>query len=106
MKIAASCFSIYAYVALKKELESIDSLEFIFASPTFVPNEVSDKMKKEQREFHIPKAERERSLGGGAREVRCLRWVGCRSRRATRRQFAPAVACAGMKHTLPHTRAP
>ena len=27
LKIAASCFSIYAYVALKKELESIDSLE-------------------------------------------------------------------------------
>lgn len=26
LKIAASCFSIYAYVALKKELESIHSL--------------------------------------------------------------------------------
>ena len=29
LKIAASCFSIYAYVALKKELENIESLEFI-----------------------------------------------------------------------------
>lgn len=36
LKIAASCFSIYAYVALKKE----------------------------QREFHIPKTERERSVTG------------------------------------------
>tara|TARA_R100001244_G_scaffold20404_1_gene21072 strand:+ start:4007 stop:7297 length:3291 start_codon:yes stop_codon:yes gene_type:complete len=69
LKIAASCFSIYAYVALKKELESIDSLEFIFTSPTFVPNEVSDKIKKEQREFHIPKAERERSLTGSEFEI-------------------------------------
>ena len=69
LKIAASCFSIYAYVALKKELKSIDSLEFIFTSPTFVPNEVSDKIKKEQREFHIPKAERERSLTGSEFEI-------------------------------------
>ena len=69
LKIAASCFSIYAYVALKKELESIDSLEFIFTSPTFVPNEVSDKIKKEQREFYIPKAERERSLTGSEFEI-------------------------------------
>ena len=69
LKIAASCFSIYAYVALKKELESIASLEFIFTSPTFVPNEASDTMKKEQREFHIPKAERERSLTGSEFEI-------------------------------------
>lgn len=62
LKIAASCFSIYAFEALKKELEQIDSLEFIFTSPTFVPTDVSDKLKKEHREFHIPKMERERSL--------------------------------------------
>ena len=30
LKIAASCFSIYAFEALKKELENIQSLEFIF----------------------------------------------------------------------------
>jgi hypothetical protein len=38
LKIAASCFSIYAYEALKTELEQIESLEFIFTSPTFLPN--------------------------------------------------------------------
>jgi len=32
-KIAASCFSIYAYEALKSELAKIDSLEFIFTAP-------------------------------------------------------------------------
>lgn len=36
LKIAASCFSIYAFEALKKELESIEQLEFVFTSPTFV----------------------------------------------------------------------
>ncbi len=70
LKIAASCFSIYAYEALKQELETIESLEFIFTAPTFVPNEVADKMKKEHREFHIPKLERERSLYGSEFEVR------------------------------------
>lgn len=37
LKIAASCFSIYAYEALKRELESVESFEFIFTSPTFMP---------------------------------------------------------------------
>jgi superfamily II DNA or RNA helicase len=69
LKIAASCFSIYAYAALKKQLESIDSLEFIFTSPTFVPDEVTDKVRKERREFHIPKAARERSLSGSEFEI-------------------------------------
>ena len=65
LRIAASCFSIYAYEALKDELEKIDSLEFIFTSPTFVPDEVTDKVKRERREFLIPKLERERNLYGG-----------------------------------------
>jgi hypothetical protein len=34
LKIAASCFFIYAYDALKTELEQIDSLHFIFTSPS------------------------------------------------------------------------
>ncbi|WP_345990444.1 helicase-related protein [Sulfurimonas sp. HSL1-2] len=69
LKIAASCFSIYAFEALKKELEKIDSLEFIFTSPTFVPNEAIDNIKKERREFFIPKSERERSFYGSEFEI-------------------------------------
>ena len=34
--VAAASFSIYAFEALKKELESIEELRFIFTSPTFV----------------------------------------------------------------------
>ena len=64
LKIAASCFSIYAYEALKSELMKIDSLEFIFTAPTFVPTKVMDKLRKEHREFFIPKTDRERSLYG------------------------------------------
>ena len=69
LKIAASTFSIYVYEALKEELEKIDSIEFVFTSPTFTPDEVTDKVKKERREFLIPKLERERSLYGGEFEI-------------------------------------
>jgi len=64
LKIAASCFSIYAYEALKTQLEQIDELEFIFTSPTFVEEEAVDKLKKEKREFHIPSVDKERSFFG------------------------------------------
>jgi superfamily II DNA or RNA helicase len=70
LKIAASCFSIYAFESLKSELEKIDHLQFIFTTPTFTPDEVTDKFKKERREFHIPKRERERSLYGTEFELR------------------------------------
>ena len=69
LKIAASCFSIYAYEALKSELSKIESLEFIFTAPTFVPDEVTDKIRKERREFFIPKADRERNLYGSEFEI-------------------------------------
>ena len=45
LSIAAASFSIYAFEALKKELEGIEELRFIFTSPTFV----RDKAKKEKR---------------------------------------------------------
>ncbi|MFQ5753876.1 MAG: SNF2-related protein, partial [bacterium] len=69
LRIAAACFSIYAFECLKEELKKIDSLEFIFTAKTFVPDEVSDKLKKERREFHIPKLSRERSLYGTEFEI-------------------------------------
>lgn len=69
LKIAASCFSMYAFEALKTELEKIDELSFIFTSPTFIANEATDKIRKERREFHIPKLNRERSLYGSEFEI-------------------------------------
>ena len=69
LKIAASCFSMYAFEALKAELEKIEELSFIFTAPTFVANEVTDKIRKERREFHIPRIDRERSLYGSEFEI-------------------------------------
>lgn len=69
LKVAASYFSIYAYQALKKELDKIDELQFIFTAPTFVADDVTDKFKKEKREFIIPKRERENSLYGTEFEI-------------------------------------
>ena len=102
LKVAASCFSIYAFEALKKELESIGSLEFIFTSPTFVPNEVADQIRKARREFHIPKAERERSFYGSEFEIQlknkltqraiakeCADWMRRKARFRSNRGMAP-----------------
>lgn len=69
VRIAASCFSIYAYEALKAELEQVETVESIFTSPTFVQGQATDKLPKEKREFFIPKLERERSLYGTEFEI-------------------------------------
>lgn len=66
LSIVASCFSIYAYESLKKELEQVEELRFIFNSPTFI----KDKINKEKREFYIPKLNRERSLYGTDFEIK------------------------------------
>lgn len=66
VSIAAACFSIYAYQALKNELEKCDEFRFIFTSPTFV----AEKTQKERREFYIPRLNREKSLCGTEFELR------------------------------------
>ena len=66
LSVAAACFSIYAYQALRKQLDGIAELRFIFTSPTFLQEETP----KEKREFYIPRLGRERSLYGTEFEVR------------------------------------
>ena len=66
VSIAAASFSIYAYEALKEELEKVDCVNFTFTSPTFY----TDKSEKQKREFYIPKLNRERSLFGSDFEIR------------------------------------
>lgn len=102
LKIAASCFSMYAFDALKAELEKIDELDFVFTSPTFVANEVIDKIRKERREFHIPKLDRERSLYGSEFEIQlrnkltqkavakeCAEWIRRKAKFKSNRTKAP-----------------
>lgn len=55
LRIASSCFSIYAYEALKDELQNIKELDFLFTVPAFVEDSVNDGARKEKREFYIPK---------------------------------------------------
>lgn len=84
LSIAASSFSIYAFEALRKELEKIDELRFIFSSPTFV----EEKFTKEIPTFYIPHIIREADLCGGEFELQlknklnqraiareCSKWV-------------------------------
>ena len=66
LSIAASCFSIYAFQELKEVLKDIKELRFIFTSPTFT----TDKTPKQQREFYIPRLDRERTLYGSEFEVK------------------------------------
>lgn len=66
VSIAAACFSIYAYKELRKQLEGIDELRFIFTSPTFI----TEKTPKAKKEFYIPRISRERSLYGTEFEVK------------------------------------
>ncbi|WP_197428306.1 SNF2-related protein [Phnomibacter ginsenosidimutans] len=84
LSIAASSFSIYAYEALKKELDKIEELRFIFSSPTFI----EEQFQKLPRNFYIPHIYKESELCGGDFELRlknqltqraiareCSKWV-------------------------------
>jgi hypothetical protein len=110
LKIAASCFSMYAYEALKAELEQIEELRFIFTSPTFVTDEVTDQVKRERREFHIPKLDRERSLYGSEFEIQlrnkltqraiareCADWLRRKAQFRSNRSKAPMQQFAGVE---------
>jgi SNF2 family DNA or RNA helicase len=66
LRVAAACFSIYAYEELKKSLSGIEDLQFIFTSPTFT----MDKAEKSKREFYIPRMTREHNLYGTEFEIR------------------------------------
>lgn len=66
LSIAASCFSIYAFQELKETLKDIKELRFIFTSPTFT----TEKTPKQQREFYIPRLNRERTVYGSEFEVK------------------------------------
>lgn len=84
LSIAASSFSIYAYEALKKELEKVEELRFVFSSPTFM----EENFKKDVPKFFIPHLYKEAELCGGEFELRlknqlnqraiareCSKWV-------------------------------
>jgi hypothetical protein len=71
LRIAASTFSIFAFEALRKELEQVEGLDFIFTSPSFVTAKATDPLPKARREFFIPTADKgESALYGSEFEIR------------------------------------
>ena len=115
LSIVASCFSIYAFQELKEALKDIKELRFIFTSPTFT----AEKTPKQQREFYIPRLDRERTLYGLEFEVKlrneltqkaiareCAEWIRekvCfKSNQGRPRDYPPAADHAGEYY--PRTR--
>ncbi len=71
LRIAASTFSIFAFEALSRELQSIKELEFIFTAPSFTTTKATDKPAQEKRQFFIPSDEsRDAALYGTEFEIR------------------------------------
>jgi len=108
--IAASSFSIYAFEALKQELEQVDCLQFIFTTPTFVPSEVIDRARREVREFHIPQPAQEKGFFGTEFEIRlknrltqraiakeCADWIRRKAKFRSNRTGAPMQQFACVK---------
>ncbi len=55
LSIAAANFSIYAFEALREELEAIDELRFLFTNPVFVEQPARQSLGQ-RREFYLPGA--------------------------------------------------
>ena len=69
VRIIASYFTIYAFDALKKELENIDEFQFVFSSKTFASKLDTDKEKK-PKEFMIQQTLDETALYGTSFELK------------------------------------
>jgi len=66
VNVVAAIFSIYGYESLKKELNSVEELRFIFTDPTFVE---TDKKNREQKLFEVHSNNRKRSISGSEFEI-------------------------------------
>lgn len=114
LRIAASTFSIFAFESLRKELEQIGELEFIFTSPSFVTTKATDRLPKERREFFIPPAQSgDSSLSGSEFEIRlrnkmtqraiareCGEWVRRKVRFRSNTTGAPMQQFAAVDDTV------
>ena len=112
VSIAAASFSIYAYQELKKELEQCEEFRFIFTAPTFI----TEKAKKEKREFYIPRLNREQNLYGTEFEIKlrnemtqkaiakeCAEWI---KRKGTFKSNVTQENMPGFIHTSEKSYAP
>ena len=111
VKVAASLFSIYAFEALKTQLERVGSFQFIFTTPSFVAQEVTDQLRKQEREYFIPKLGPESRVYGTEFEVRlrnqlqqgaiareCAAWIRAK---ATFKSNITGAPMQGLAHVAP-----
>lgn len=102
LRIAASCFSIFAFEALRRELGAISELSFIFTESSFTAEGATDGNPKQRREFFIPKARREAGLTGTEFEIQlrnrlmqraiareCAQWIRQKARFRSNASNAP-----------------
>ena len=66
LAVASSLFSIYGFESLKKELNRIENLRFIFTDPTFIK---TDNEKKNSKYFTLHQTNIEKSISGTAFEI-------------------------------------
>ncbi|MCJ7932634.1 MAG: SNF2-related protein [Chryseobacterium sp.] len=103
--IAASSFSIYAFEALRKELQGVEELRFVFTTPAFL----QENLKKEVPKFFIPHLFKEADLCGGEFELRlrnqlnqraiakeCSKWV--KEKVIFKSNKQPSFPTSGMIH--------
>ena len=120
LRIAASSFSIFAFEALRKELQQIDELQFLFTEQTFTAERATDGKARERREFFIPKAKRVAGLTGSEFEIQlrnqltqravareCAEWIRKKARfksnasSSPMQQFLSADGAAGAVAYMP-----
>ncbi len=120
LRIAASSFSIFAFEALRKELQQIDELQFLFTEQTFTAERATDGKARERREFFIPKAKRVAGLTGSEFEIQlrnqltqravareCAEWIRKKARfksnasSSPMQQFLSADGVAGAVAYMP-----
>lgn len=102
LRIAASSFSIFAFEALRKELQQIDSLQFLFTEQTFTAERATDGKVRERREFFIPSAKRAAGVTGSEFEIQlrnrltqraiareCAEWIRRKARFKSNASNAP-----------------
>ena len=102
LRIAASSFSIFAFEALRKELQQIEELQFLFTEQTFTAERATDGKTRERREFFIPKSKRVAGLSGTEFEIQlrnrltqraiareCAEWIRKKARFKSNASSAP-----------------
>ena len=105
VRCIAPVFSIYAYAALKDELDEVERFEFVFSGPSLVTD--GSGGAPQHRQFMIPQAMRPRDLSGTPFEIRlrnrmtgraaaqdCAHWIRSKAR------FKASVIGGGLPHFL------